>query len=77
MIKIGGDEVAKDSLDGALTGLSRVNALAEEMNKIVRRTVTNVKADGATWEQIGDALGISKQAAHRRYAPSKEVAVGE
>lgn len=24
--------------------------------------------DGMTWQQIGDALGVSRQAAHERYA---------
>lgn len=26
------------------------------------------KEDGMTWQQIGDALGVSRQAAHERYA---------
>jgi hypothetical protein len=60
---------------GGLAGLSRVYALAAEMDAIVRRTVADVKADGATWEEIGQAVGgISKQAAHRRYGHRKEVA---
>lgn len=64
--------MASTKLDGALAGLSRVNAMAEEMSAIVRRTVGDVRSDGATWEQIGQALGVSKQAAHHRYGRRKE-----
>jgi hypothetical protein len=29
--------------------------------------VNAARRNGATWEQIGDALGVSRQAAHQRY----------
>lgn len=31
------------------------------------------RLDGATWTEVGEALGMSRQAAHRRYA----LAIGE
>lgn len=34
----------------------------------VIRLLHRARASGATWDQIGVALGMSRQAAHRRYA---------
>jgi hypothetical protein len=31
------------------------------------RVVSRARARGATWEEIGRALGVSKQAAHHRF----------
>lgn len=42
---------------------SRAAALARE----TRTAVSQARADGMTWEQIGAALGVTKQAAHQRY----------
>lgn len=36
-----------------------------------RATVDKALAEGWTWAHIGDALGMSAQAAHKRLAPSK------
>lgn len=33
-----------------------------------RATVEKMRSQGASWEKIGDALGISRQAAHERFA---------
>ena len=63
--------MASKDMAGALAGLSRVHKMAREMDDIVRRTVAEVKSDGATWEQIGEALGVSKQAAHHRFGRKK------
>lgn len=30
-------------------------------------TVRQARSFGATWEQIGDAMGITRQAAHKRF----------
>ena len=40
-----------------------INALATERDTAIARAV----ADRATWTEIGAALGVSAQAAHRRY----------
>ena len=51
--------------------LTRVAALALEITEADDELVTAVAAArsaGCTWEQIGGAMGISKQAAHSRYA---------
>lgn len=31
--------------------------------------VEAARAEGKTWEQIGEALGMTKQAAHSRFSP--------
>jgi hypothetical protein len=33
--------------------------------------VSAARRDGWTWSQIGDALGVSKQAAHKKHARSR------
>jgi len=45
-----------------------------EANTRLRERVSQYKAQGATWEQNGDALGISRQTAWDRYGNrSKEM----
>lgn len=39
-----------------------LDALTLEVVEAARKT------DGMTWQQIGDALGVSRQSAHERYA---------
>jgi len=60
------------------TGLAAVGevladlALARElMRSLERRIVQLLRGQGATWEEIGDALGISLQAARERYGPPR------
>lgn len=33
----------------------------------VEQAVVDMRVDGATWEEVGNALGVSKQAAQQRY----------
>lgn len=35
-----------------------------------RRIVDDLRATGCPWSIIADALGVSKQAAHRRFSPT-------
>ncbi len=46
----------------ALAG--QVRARAEQ---VVTLKVVECRASGATWQQVGDALGVSMQAAQQRY----------
>jgi hypothetical protein len=39
-----------------------------EMMDYVPGLVRAARISGATWEQIGDALGVSRQAAQQRYS---------
>ena len=50
--------------------LARVRALTARLAEISAerdRAVARAVADGASWAEIGQALGVSPQAAHKRY----------
>lgn len=43
-------------------------ALAEAADRLAREEVMAAREhDGATWEQVGDAIGVSRQSAHERF----------
>lgn len=51
--------------------LERLRALRAQVDRTMRLIEANVddaRRKGCTWEQIGDALGISKQAAQQRFS---------
>lgn len=41
----------------------------DEMQSYVAGMVSQAKIAGASWSQIGGALGMTKQSAHEKYAP--------
>lgn len=45
-------------------------ALRELADQVERKAVRQALADGWTWAQIAEALGVSKQAAHKKHAAS-------
>ncbi|MFL5896124.1 MAG: Clp protease N-terminal domain-containing protein [Thermoleophilaceae bacterium] len=49
-------------------GLAAVTALREQIEELEFAHVSQALRAGWTWEEIGQALGISKQAAHHKYA---------
>jgi DNA-directed RNA polymerase specialized sigma subunit len=50
-----------------LTELAEVNEAIRGLRGRLPEIVRNCKTNGATWEEIGDALGTSRQAACRTY----------
>jgi hypothetical protein len=56
-----------DSLDAALEQLRTVQLLRQNLQNREDRLVSFAKRNGATWAQLGDLYGISKQAAHQRW----------
>lgn len=38
----------------------------------LRDRVAEARANGVTWDEIGDALGVSRQAAHRKFSDPKD-----
>ncbi|MGA5578359.1 hypothetical protein ACPCK9_26490 [Streptomyces koyangensis] len=48
--------------------LRRALALKAETDKLIGRAVIAEREEGATWTQIAEAAGTSKQAAHERWA---------
>ncbi len=49
------------------TGLRAIAALRRLIDDLEHRQVQRARAEGWSWQQIGDALGISRQAAHKKH----------
>lgn len=47
--------------------LGAYHAVTQELHKSVNTLVTQGRHVGVTWQQIGDSLGCTKQAAQQRY----------
>src|SRR5882724_10764505 len=48
----------------------RAHTLADLGEQLVGHYVGEAKHAGASWTQIGDAIGVSKQAAQQRWVPA-------
>jgi hypothetical protein len=57
---------AIDSHDPAV-GLRAVVALRRLADQVEAEQVAAARAAGWSWDQIGDALGVSRQAAHKKH----------
>lgn len=49
--------------------LAAVVSLRTLADRLERQAVQEAVAQGWTWAQIAEALGISRQAAHKRFSP--------
>ena len=54
--------------DDAEEGLAAVSMLREELDRLEARHVADALSEGWSWADIGRAVGITKQAAHYRWA---------
>lgn len=68
----GGVEEAKDlavqvASEDPETGLRAVAALRRLLERLERIHVDNARERGLSWQAIADDLGVSKQAAHKKY----------
>lgn len=55
--------------DRLLLALSVLTAMAERVDWAMLAVVGEARAGGTAWTVIGDALGVTKQAAHKRFSP--------
>jgi FixJ family two-component response regulator len=62
------DETA--SKDPAV-GLAAVAALRALLESLEELQVENARAQGWSWRQIADALGVSKQAVHKKHGAGR------
>jgi hypothetical protein len=53
--------------DDPAVGLRAVTALRRLADQVEARSVALARADGWSWDQIGDALGVSRQSVHARF----------
>jgi transcriptional regulator of acetoin/glycerol metabolism len=53
--------------DDPARGLQAVVVLRRLTDRLEESHVRAARAHGWTWQQIGDALGISRQAVHKKY----------
>jgi hypothetical protein len=53
--------------DGPEDALRAIAALREELERLEEHQVERAIARGSSWARIGAALGITKQAAHKRH----------
>ncbi|MGH3739609.1 MAG: helix-turn-helix domain-containing protein [Micromonosporaceae bacterium] len=51
-------------------GLRAVAALRKLVERLEALQVSNARSQGWSWEQIGDALGVSRQAVHKKHGRS-------
>src|SRR4051812_20246933 len=64
-----GDAAAAASGADPRTGLRAVVALQRLAEALEALQVDNARATGWSWQDIAEALGISKQAVHKKHAP--------
>ncbi|MDO9355780.1 MAG: helix-turn-helix domain-containing protein [Solirubrobacteraceae bacterium] len=57
--------------------LAAVVALRRLADRIERAAVDRAVDEGWTWSQVAEALGVSKQAVHKRHADGRERAKRE
>lgn len=63
------DPGVDDYSTGADVRLQTMRRLQHGLDVLTVEAVEAARqVDGMTWQQIGDALGVSRQAAHERYA---------
>ena len=55
--------------DEALRDVTQAQAALDGARRKLQSSVETARSDGATWRQIGDALGITPQTAHKRFDP--------
>ena len=49
------------------TGLRAVRALRRLLEELERTQVRRARAEGWSWQEIGEALEVSRQAVHKKY----------
>lgn len=63
--------VEQASDDDPLRALSATASLRTEVARVEAVAVRRARAQGLSWAQIAAALGVSRQAVHRKYGGSR------
>lgn len=67
-----GELTAAVEPDDPAAGLRAVGALHRLAEQIEARSVRAARQRGWSWEQIGDALGVSRQSVHAKYGKREQ-----
>lgn len=67
------DQIPIPPAEDPAEALAAVVALRRLAASLERAAVDSALDQGWTWTQIGEALGMTAQAAHKRLAPSKRL----
>ena len=59
---------ARRIADGDVDALILMTSLADEIDTAIGQAVTGLRRSGYSWAEIGSRLGITRQAAHQRWA---------
>jgi DNA-directed RNA polymerase specialized sigma24 family protein len=57
-------------------GLAAVASLRRLLESLETLQVTNAREQGWSWQQIADALGVSKQAVHKKHGGRRLIGRG-
>jgi DNA-directed RNA polymerase specialized sigma24 family protein len=66
------DVTTAAAADDPDTGLRAIRALRNLADRLEVLQVGNARARGWSWQQIADALGVSKQAVHKKHARGRK-----
>lgn len=62
------DPVTAAAAEDPAVGLRAIRALRELADRLEALQVANARAVGWSWQQVADALGVSRQAVHKKHA---------
>ena len=54
-------------------GLAAVASLRRLLESLEALLVQNARASGWSWQQVADALGVSKQAVHKKHGGARRI----
>lgn len=66
------DPVTAASGDDPATGLRAIRALRDLADRLEALQVARARERGWSWQQIADALGVTRQAVHKKHARSRK-----
>jgi Homeodomain-like domain len=66
------DVTTAAAADDPDVGLRSVRALRDLADRLEVLQVRNARSRGWSWQQIADALGVSRQAVHKKHAVSRK-----
>jgi hypothetical protein len=65
------ETVTAAAADDPATGLRAIRALRDLADRLEALQVGNARDRGWSWQQIADALGVTRQAVHKKHARSR------